>query len=165
MTALFHIAAEYRTQLAELADVDMPVEVVRDTIESLQGDLHDKLRAVIAYGLELDILAGGAKDAAKRMADRAKTLDSRAEALREYALTHMQTTGTTEIATDEWAAKIAKKPPAVQIADGAVIPAQYMRQKPAPEPEPDKALLKTAIQGGADIPGVTLAQGWRLAIK
>ena len=165
MSALYEIAADYRAQLSELADLDMPADVVRDTIESLQGDLHDKLRAVIAYGMELDILAVGAKDAAKRMADRAKTLDSRVEALREYALTHMQGTGTNEIATDEWCAKVAKKPPSVQIAEGAIIPAEYMRQKPAPDPEPDKALLKTAIQGGREIAGVTLAQGWRLSIK
>ena len=165
MTALFAIAADYRAQLEALSDLDIDAQTVADTIESLQGDLHDKLRAVIAYGLELDILSVGVKDAAKRMADRAKTLDSRVEALREYALVHMQGTGTTEIATDEWAAKVAKKPPAVQIADDAVIPAEYMRTLPAPDPVPDKVALKTAIQGGAQIPGVTLAQGWRLAIK
>jgi len=101
------------------------------------------------------------------MADRADALAKRREALLAYVLTHMQGTGIQSLESDagEWACKIAKKPPAVQIAADAVIPPQYMRTPPAPAPQPDKTAIKKALQAGESIPGVALVAGYRLAIK
>lgn len=163
MTALYEIAHEYRQQLAALADIDTDPQTVADTIEGLQGDLHDKLRACIAYSLELDILATGAEQAAKRMVERAKTLSARTDSLRAYVLQHMQDTGTAEVATDEWACKIAKKPASVQISDGAELPAEFLRVKTTTEP--DKTALKAALAGGREVAGVSLVTGYRLSIK
>jgi hypothetical protein len=55
-----------------------------------------------------------------------------------------------------------KNPPSVQIADAAAVPADYLRTPPAPKPVPDKTLIKSALQAGAEIPGCTLAAGYRL---
>lgn len=162
---LFSIAQEYRAQLAALADCDVPPEVVADTVEGMAGAVEDKLRAVIAYSLELDVLATGAADAAKRMQERAKTLQSRVEWLRGYALSAMQATGIGEVATDEFAAKVAKKPASVNVLDPAAIPAAYMRQAEPPPPAPDKAAIAQALKSGATVPGCELVQGWRLALR
>ena len=164
-STLFEIAALYRAQLEQLSDLDMPPEVVADTLEAIQGDMQDKLRAVIAYSMELDVLASGAKDAAKRMADRAKVLESRVDSMRAYALTHMQATGIGEVSTDEFAAKVAKKPASVNVTDSALIPAAYMRQPEPPPAAPDKAAISAALKTGASVPGCELVQGYRLAIK
>ena len=164
-TTLYEIAAIYRAQLEQLSELELDPQTVADTLESIQGDMQDKLRAVIAYSLELDILAAGAADAAKRMAARAKTLESRVEAMRAYALTHMQGTGIAEVSTDEWAAKVAKKPASVNVLDAAAIPPAYMRQPEAPPPAPDKAALGAALKSGARVPGCELVQGYRLALK
>ena len=163
MTALYQIAAEYRAQLAQLSDLDLPPEVVRDTVESMQGEVEAKLRAVIAYSLELDIQAAGAADAAKRMQDRAKALQSRVDALREYALGAMQFTGIGEVSTDEFSAKLAKKPPSVFILEGAELPEEFMRVKTTREP--DKAAIKAALLAGRDVVDSYLVGGYRLAIK
>lgn len=165
MTSLYNIAAEFRQQLAALADLDLPPEAVADTVEGMAGEVEQKLRAVIAYSLELDILAAGAADAAKRMQDRAKGLQSRVDWLRSYALNAMQATGIGEVSTDEFAAKVAKKPPSVNITDQALIPAAYMRTPEPPPPAPDKKAIADAIKTGAVIPGAELLQGFRLAIK
>ena len=162
-TSLYEVAAIYRAQLEQLADLDMPPEVVADTLEAMQGDIEAKLRAVIAYSLELDILATGAKDASKRMADRAKVLEGRVDTMRAYALTHMQGVGIGEVSTDEWAAKVAKKPASVQIDEGAILPLQFLRTKMTTEP--DKTAIKAAIQAGEVIPGAEIVSGFRLAIK
>jgi hypothetical protein len=165
MTALFHIAAQYRSDLAVLADLDLDAQTAADTLESMQGELQDKLRAVIAYSLELDVLATGASDAAKRMAERAKGLQSRVDWLRGYALSAMQATGLPEVFTDEWHAKPAKKPPSVNITDAALIPAAYMRTPEPPLPVPDKKALADALKSGESVPGAELVQGYRLALK
>lgn len=163
MTSLYNIAAEFRQQLAALSDLDMPPEAVADTVEGMSGELESKLRAVIAYSLELDVLAAGASDAAKRMSDRAKTLASRVDWLRNYALQAMQGTGIGEVSTDEFAAKVAKKPASVQIHEEAAIPIEFLRVKTVSEP--DKPAIKKFLEGGGILPCASLVQGYRLAIK
>ena len=165
MSTLFHIAAQYRADLEMLADLDMDPVTVRDTLDAIQGDLHDKLRAVIAYSLDLDVLATGTEEAAKRMADLAKARRARVQALRDYALTTMWGCGIAEVSTDEFAAKVAKKPASVNVTDAALIPAAYMRQPEPPPAAPDKAAISAALKTGASVPGCELVQGYRLAIK
>ena len=162
---LYTITTEYRAQLATLADADLDAQTVLDTVEGLQGELEQKLRAVIAYSLELDIQAAGAAEAAKRIGDRAKSLQSRGEWLRTYALESMRATGLGEVATAEFAAKVAKKPPSVNVIDAALIPADLMRQPETPPPAPDKAAIAAALKAGKEVPGCELVQGFRLAVK
>jgi predicted TIM-barrel enzyme len=163
MTSLYNITAQYRADLAALADLDVDPVTAHDTLEAIQGDIRDKLEAVIAYSLELDILADGAMQAAKRMQDRAIGLGKRVDWLRAYALQSMQATGIGEVSTDEFAAKVARKPASVVISEVGAIPADFLRVKTTTEP--DKVALKKAIEGGAIIEGVTLQQGYRLAVQ
>ena len=160
---LYEVVQEYRAQLDALAELDLDAQTYADTLESMDGDLRDKLRAVIAYSLDLEIEATGAAAASKRMKERAESLDNRVKLLREYALRAMEATGLGEISTDEWAAKVAKKPPSVVIADGIELPAEYVRT--TVKTEPDKAALKAALAAGAVVPGVSLVAGHRLALK
>ena len=160
---LYECVAEYRAQLDALAELDLDAQTYADTLESIHGPVQDKLRAVIAYSLDLEIEATGAAAASKRMKERAESIDNRVKWLREYALRAMEATGMGEISTDEWAAKVAKKPASVVIAEGVELPAEYVRT--TVKTEPDKAALKAALAAGAVVPGVSLVAGHRLALK
>lgn len=161
---LYEVAAQYRQQLDALAELDLDPQTLADTLEGMQGDLEQKLRAVIAYSLELDITAAGAEQAAKRMQDRAKALRAKVDSLHAYALRAMQDTGLPGVETDEFAAKPAKKPPSVEVLDLQALPASYMRQPDPPPDAPDKAAIAAAIKAGQEVPGARLVQGWRLKI-
>ena len=163
MTALYEVVSSYRADLDALNALDLDAQTYADTLDGMQGALQDKLRAVIAYSLDLEIEATGAAAASKRMKERAESIDNRVKWLREYALRAMEATGMGEISTDEWAAKVAKKPPAVVIADGIELPAEYVRT--TVKTEPDKAALKAALTAGAVVPGVSLVAGHRLALQ
>lgn len=165
MPTLYTIATEYQAGLSALADLDLDPQTVADTLEGMQGELQDKLRAVIAYALSMGADAESQAAAAKRMTDRAKATAARADGLLEYARTVMQSTGLGEVATDEWAAKLAKKPPSVNVIDAALVPLAYMRQPEPPPPAPDKKAIAEALKTGAQVPGCELVQGFRLAIK
>lgn len=161
---LYEAVAEYRANLDALAELDLDAQTLADTIEGMSGDVEKKLRAVIAYTLELDIEAAGAHAAAKRMKERGDSLAARAESLQKYALNAMQATGIPRVATDEFEAKVAKTPARVVIADDADVPLQFLRTIPASY-EPDKAALAAALKAGAVLDGVRLVPGYRLAIK
>jgi len=163
VTALFTIVESYRADLDALNAMDIDAATYADTLESIQGPIQDKLRAVIAYSLDLEIEATGAAAASKRMKERAESIENRVKWLREYALRAMEATGLPEISTDEWAAKVAKKPPAVVIADGIELPAAYIRT--TVKTEPDKAALKAALTAGTVVPGVSLVAGHRIQIR
>ena len=160
---LYEVVQTYRAQLDALAELDLDAQTYADTLESMDGDLRDKLRAVIAYSLDLEIEATGAAAASKRMKERAESLDNRVKWLREYALRAMEATCMGEISTDEWAAKVAKKPPSVVIAAGIELPSEYVRT--TGKTEPDKAALKAALTAGTVVPGVSLVAGHRIQIR
>jgi len=163
MTALYEVVASYRADLDALNALDLDAQTYADTLDGMQGALQDKLRAVIAYSLDLEIEATGAASASRRMKERAESIENRVKWLREYALRAMEATGLPEISTDEWAAKVAKKPPAVVIADGIELPSEYVRT--TVKTEPDKAALKAALTAGTVVPGVSLVAGHRIQIR
>jgi hypothetical protein len=160
---LFEAVSYFRANLDALADMDLDEQTYADTLESMTGEVEAKLRAVIAYSLELDIEADGAAAASKRMKERADSLAKRRDWLQRYALDAMQATGIGSVSTDEFAAKVAKTPARVVITNIEELPADYMRVKYTSEP--DKTALKEALQAGAAIEGVSLVSGYRLAIK
>ena len=51
---LYNLASEYRAQLETLADLDLPEEVVQDTLESLGGELEIKTQSVIGFSRHLE---------------------------------------------------------------------------------------------------------------
>ena len=42
MTSLYDIAAQYRADVARLADLDLPAEVITDTLDAMSGELEVK---------------------------------------------------------------------------------------------------------------------------
>lgn len=160
---LYEAVAEFRSGLDALSDLDLDQATYSDTLESMTGEVVAKLRAVIAYSLELDIEAEGAAAASRRMKERADSLAKRRDWLQRYALDAMQACVIGVVATDEFSAKVAKTPARVVIAEGAELPATYLRTKTTVEP--DKTALKEALQAGEIVPGVSLVSGYRIAIK
>ena len=162
---LYEVVQEYRAQLDALAELDLDAQTYADTLESMDGELKDKLRAVIAYSLDLEIEVTGAAAAAKRMKERADSLDTRVKWLRDYALRSMEATNLSEVSTDEWAAKVAKKPASVHVIDATLIPPALMRT-PEPAPAvPDKASIAAVLKAGGMVPGCELVSGHRLALR
>jgi len=160
---LYEAVAQYRADLDALAELDLDPQTYADTLESMAGDIEQKLRAVIAYSLELEIEATGAAAASKRMKERADALTRKHDWLQRYALEAMQAVGIGSVETDEFAAKVAKTPPKIVIAEGTEVPDAYMRTKITTEP--DKSALRDSILAGVAIPGVSLVGGFRLAIR
>ena len=99
MTALFTIVESYRADLDALNAMDIDAATYADTLDGMQGELQDKLRAVIAYSLDLEIEATGAASASRRMKERAESIANRVKWLREYALRAMEATGPPDIST------------------------------------------------------------------
>jgi hypothetical protein len=163
--SLYHMTEEYRQALQELSDADLPEDVVRDTLEALGGELIKKGEAVAAFTLNLGAEIDAIKAVEKRISDRRKALEKRADNLREYLRTNMEKAGISEIkALDgSFTAKLGKGRPSVVIDDEDALPgySEFVRWTMAP----NKTAIADAIKAGQEVPGAHLETKPSLTIK
>lgn len=163
--SLYVLSNEYRAAADQLADLDLPDEVVRDTLESISGDLEAKSVNVASFVRNLEASAEQIKEAEAAMATRRKAIEKRAANVRQYLLDNMLACGIKEISCPYFKLNVRENPPAVVINEPALIPVEYLTDPAPPPPSPDKALIKKAIQDGFEVPGAHLTRGKRLDIK
>ncbi len=153
---LYQLADEYQQALEVLDDPELPEEVVRDTLEALQGGLVQKGQAVAAYALNLSAEIEALKAHEKRVAAKRKTLEAREAWFREYLKANMERCGINEIKAIDgtFTAKLGKGRPSVVIDDDKLIPddSEFVRWKR----EVDKTAIAAAIKNGQEVPGAHL---------
>lgn len=164
MTALYVLAQDYRAAAATLADLDLDEQTIADTLESLSGDLEVKAQNVAMMARLFDSDAAAVKQWAKDATERAKAIESRAERLRTYLAANLEACGIEKVEGPGVSISF-RKSSAVVIDGEDLIPAEYMRQKPAPAPEPDKKAIADAIKAGIDVPGAHIEPRRNLLIK
>lgn len=162
MTALHHIAAAYRAQAEQLASLDASPEQVSGALESLEGELSDKARAIGFVIRAIEAEAEAEKAWAKQAADKAKSLQNRADSLREYLSGAMRACGLEKV-TAPGIALSFRRSEAVNILDASSIPAEYLAP-PRPR-DPDKVAIKEDLKAGVIIPGAALDVRHTLQIK
>jgi hypothetical protein len=163
--SLYVLASEYRSAADQLADLDLPEEVVRDTLESISGDLEAKSVNVASFVRNLEASAEQIKEAEAAMAARRKAIEKRAANVRQYLLDNMLAAGISKIECPYFKLAVRDNPPSVVINEPSLIPDAYLTDPPPPPRAPDKTLIKKAIQDGFDVPGAHLARGKRIEIK
>jgi aromatic ring-opening dioxygenase LigB subunit len=164
---LWQLTDQYLQALQILtSDDDLPPEVVRDTLDALEGSLVVKATNVAAYASMLSINA----DAIGTEIDRLKAMQQRAELhaqrLRDYLKDNMIRSGIAKIEATQapfFRLAIRKNPPKVVIDYEDMIPDEFLRTRTVTEVARDE--IKRAIQAGQDVPGAHLEQTERLEIK
>lgn len=152
MTALYLIASEYRAAADKLADLELPPEVVADTLEGMSGELETKAQNVALMVRSLEATAAACKQWSKDAAERAKAIESRADSLRHYLASNMERCGLEKI--EGPGVRIGwRKSSAVVVDEPDLIPAEFMRQPEPPPPAPDKKAIADAIKAGQEVPG------------
>lgn len=167
MTTLYELAAELRYTQETLEALDVPPEVVADTLEGIQLPFNEKAVAVGMVIRNLDALAKGITDTVEAQNKRLSAVRSRAQHLRDYLCDAMQSTGTARIDSPEMRLRVVRNPPTVIVGNPEALPVSFMRfpePPPPPPPSPDKARIKEALQRGEEVPGASLMQTVRLAI-
>lgn len=164
MTSLYLIGAEYRDAAEKLADLDLPDEVIADTLESLGGELEVKAQAVAHMVRRLEADAAAIKQWSKTATERATATQARADALHAYLSNVLAACGIQRV-DGPGIALSWRKSSAVVIDEPGLIPAQFMRQPEPPPPAPDKRLIGDAIKAGAEVPGAHIETRSNLQIR
>lgn len=164
MTALFQLSAEYRQISDKLHDLDLDETTIADTLEGVGGELQEKAINVAKFFRNVESDAEQIEAAAKQMLERAKAMRKKADSLKRYLHTNMEKAGITKIDCPYFVISIKQNPVSVAIDDEAEIPDDYMREIPT-KFEPDKKLIKSALDEGYNVPGCHLTRSTRLEIR
>lgn len=167
MSNLYEISTSYLVMAQELAELDLDEQTLLDTLEGEVGPVEDKARAVAAVILNLQAEADLVKVTADKIMRRAKALQARADKLHYYLLINMQRTGITEIKALDGSFKAKlylERDSSVEVFDPVLIPITFMRVIPE-RIEPDKVLIRKAIEDGYDVSGAKIVKKDRLEIK
>ena len=161
---LYKISNDYAEAADKLSDMELPAEVVRDTLEGLRGDLETKAQNVGSLLRNLEGYAKNAREGEKELAHRAKVAENRIESIKAYIKLCMETAGFSKIECDYFALQIKKNPPKVVIDNAESIPSTYMRIPVPPPPEPDKKAIGELLKSGESVTWAHLESGTRLDI-
>ena len=164
-TSLFVLAQEYRDAAEKLSQLDLDDATISDTLEGLSGALEVKATNVAMFVRNIESLAEQIKAAEEDMKKRRTALENRAERIRHYVMTSMQSAGITKIECPYFKIAIQDNPESVVVDDEKQIPRAYFIEPPPPEPRLDKTLVKKAIKDGFTVNVAHLERTKRLVIK
>ncbi len=162
---LYRLADEYLLTANKLADLDVPDEVIADTLEGMAGALEIKATNVAMFVRNLEASADAIKQAEADMAARRKAIVNRAKRIRSYLQHQMERTGISKVECPYFKIAVRDNPPAVVIDSENSLPERFMRVPDPPLPAPDKKAIMAAIKSGEDVPGCHLESSKRLEIK
>jgi hypothetical protein len=131
-------------------------------LDALNLDFDHKTEAVIAYikGVEAD--ADAFKDALDELKKKQAARTNLAERLRTYLFDQLQRIGREKAGGSIFTAAIQLGPPALNVTDPNAIPANFYIPQP---PALDKDAVKTALKGGATVPGAEIVRNKFLRIR
>ncbi|MDD5580517.1 MAG: siphovirus Gp157 family protein [Methylobacter sp.] len=163
--SLYDLSSHYLSALDALTDpeMDLPAEVINDTLEALTDEIEDKAVNVAKFLRNMETTTQAIKEAEAAMAKRRKTLENRINWMKAYLKDNMERTGITKVECPYFKLSLQVNPPAVAILDEAAIPAEF--KEPILSWKIDKMAIKEAIKHGDVVPGADLVNGNRLVIK
>lgn len=165
MPTLFELSAEYRAAADKLADLDMPADVIADTLEGMSGDLTTKAQNVAKFIRNLEATADQIDAAIAQMQARRDAYRKRADQVHQYLFDGMTHAGISKIECPWFVLSVKKNPPRAEIRDESSIPADYWRQPETPPKQLDKRAILASLKSGVSVPGADLIQTTRLEIK
>lgn len=165
MTTLYQISSEYMAVLDGGMVVDEDTgEVLFDdsNLDELQVAFEDKLEACALYLKNLESDAEAIKAEEKALADRRRTIERKAERMRDYVSSCVQDVSGCKFETPRVSLSL-RKSKRVEVFDLGAVPGEYIVRKETIQP--DKKAIKDAIGSGESVPGAVVRECFSLQVK
>lgn len=151
---LYDISKRFENLWNLCLDDNVDLDSLENAIQSVEGELEDKVANGIAIIQDLKFHADAMGDEAKRLALRKKAIDNKIDWLKSYYLDHLSKMGKSKVLTNLGTMSIAKaggKRP-LKIDDENLIPNNFkfiVHQI-------NKDALRTALESGESVQGAHL---------
>jgi hypothetical protein len=131
-------------------------------LEALEESKRDKLLALACVVRGEEEEAEAVKRVMAGLKSRVERHQRKAESLLEYIKAHADPS---EKIRDDRVELVWRRSQAVVIDKAAEVPADCLRHKPKPAPEPDKPTIAARLKAGTPVPGCHLERRISLKIK
>ena len=158
-TTAIAMAADY-SKLQQLVETgEFTAEDIADTLVGIEGELGDKLDAIMLHARNLEGQAKTLDEESKRLADRKKSFENQVKSLKKYALDCLSTSGLDKLKTTKNTFTARAGVVRVIIDNEDALPNELVDVQTITAP--DKKAIKEAIENGIDVPGAHLETGDR----
>lgn len=159
---LYEMTDNYKAVLEMAQNPDIDGQVIKDTLESIQGDIKEKADGYAKVIKELDGETDKLTAEIKRLTDRKNTIQNNIAYMKQSLTSAMTVTGNTKFRTDLFSFNIQKNPPALVVDDEKAIPQEYLIPQ---EPKVDKKAIIDFLKGGNDVPYAHIEQSEGVRIR
>lgn len=165
--ALYTLVGQYQQLAERLSNMDLDATTVADTIEAsgLTDDIAQKATGIEMVARTMEQYTPAIDAEIERLSNLKKQRQKAAAGLRAYLLANMQASGITKLESPLFKISLRDNPPAVDVFEPGLVPADCMVTPPAPPPAPDKKAIASLLKKGIDVPGCRLTTSQRLAVQ
>lgn len=136
-----------------------------EAVDRVQTDFEDKLESLVCFYKDLQVEISAFKTEENNLETRRKTLEKRAESLRNYISNCMINAEKEKFSSVKCRVSFRQSKETV-IDDASLIPEEYLNIKTVTKSDPDKDKIKKAItEQGLKIPGVRVIEKQNIQIK
>lgn len=161
---LYEMTQEYEKAFDILSEIEnLDIETIENTLMPLSNDIKNKSINVASYIKNLQCEISLIKDYIENMNNKKRYKERKIEAIKDYLRFNMEKSGITKIDSPEFTILLGAEDISTDIYDSSVLPINYCRK--VERYEPDKLLIKEAIEKGNIIDGARLIKKKRLIIK
>ena len=149
---------EIDSAIMDCVDMETGEIIDMEALEDLQMERNQKIEGIGCWIKNLLADAKALKEEKDNLAARQKVAENKAASLKAYLSSYLngEKFRTSKVAISY------RKSDSVNIAEGAVIPEEYLKYS---EPTPDKIGLKDALKSGEKIQGISLVTSNSIQIK
>lgn len=155
---------EISEQLRQLSEMDeIPPEQLQDTLDMISDDFRVKAENVAIVIREIEAQSAALKAESDRMTERKKSLDSKAESLKDYLRFNMEATGIVKVSGKLLSISLGAPSEIVVVPEDALdLPDDFQNHSVTA----NKAMIKSALKAGQEIKGCAIMNGKaKLTIK
>lgn len=160
---LYELTADYENLLHLAEDPDTDPQILKDTMEAIEGEIEEKADGYAMVMKELEAQELALKMETDRLTNRRLAISNNITCLKRGLEAAMRLTGKTKFKTTLFSYNIQRNPASVVVdVPWEQLPEDFLKYK---DPDIDKTKLKKALQDGAEIDGVRLVQTESLRIR
>lgn len=164
---LYEINQKYLEILDAIENEEIPVDCIKDTLDSIEGDFELKIDSIVSYIKNLKIEKEAIKDEIKTLQARVKSKENKIDGLTEYVKTSMEIFDKKKIETSRNVISLRKTPEKLVIKNEELAKEKLTKIEGGViiETRINKQLLKEKLKEGEKFEFAELKAGKTLTIK
>lgn len=152
---LYEIADSFRIiqELLDNESDESKVELLKDTLDAIEGDLEVKVENIVKYMKNLEAEAKAYKEEADRLSAKKKSVENKIEGLKNYLSTTLTSLNIKQVNAGIFKVKFQKSPASANIIDETKVPKKYKIKQPD---KIDKKAILDDLKNGVKVKGCEL---------